>query len=255
MDQSQSIQRQFGAAAARYATSSYHQSSPDLVNMLQAVTLTGDEQVLDVGTGTGHTALAFAPQVASVIGLDMTEAMLVQARELAAQQRASNAEFELGDAMDLPYDAERFDLVTCRVCAHHFADVQKAVEEMVRVLRPGGRLLMVDSVSPEDSAEDTYLNCIELIRDPSHVRNYCVSQWQAMFEAAGLFFEYKGTWAAPLDFEDWVERMGTPEPERRQLRALFDRAPDQVRAGLGIRCGPRYGFDIPIAMLAGQRDS
>ncbi len=255
MDRSQSIQRQFGAAAARYATSSYHQSSPDLENMLKAVTLTGREQVLDVGTGTGHTALAFAPQVASVIGLDMTEAMLDQARELAVQQGASNANFELGDAMKLPYDSDRFDLVTCRVCAHHFADVQKAVEEMARVLRPGGRLLVVDSVSPEDPAEDTYLNCIELIRDPSHVRNYSVSQWKGMFEAARLSAEYKGTWAVPLDFEDWVERMGTPELERKQLRALFDRAPDLVRTGLGIRAGARYGFDIPIAMLAGRKDS
>jgi len=255
MDRSQSIQRQFGAAAARYATSTYHQSSPDLHHMLKAVTLTGREQVLDVGTGTGHTALAFAPRVASVIGLDMTEAMLVQARALAAEQGAGNADFELGDAMELPYDSSRFDLVTCRVCAHHFADVRKAVEEMARVLRPGGRLLVVDSVSPEDPAEDTYLNCIELIRDPSHVRNYSVSQWEELFGAAGLSAEHKGTWGVPLDFEDWVERMGTQELERAQLRALFDRAPDSVRTGLGLRGGERYGFDIPIAMLVGRKDS
>jgi ubiquinone/menaquinone biosynthesis C-methylase UbiE len=255
MNRSQSIQRQFGAAASRYATSRFHQSSPDLEHMLKAVPLTGREQVLDVGTGTGHTALAFAPQVASVIGLDMTEAMLVEARALAAEQRAINTDFELGNAMDLPYDSNRFDLVTCRVCAHHFADVRRAVEEMARVLRPGGHLLVVDSVSPEDPAEDTYLNCIELIRDPSHVRNYCVTQWKEMLEAAGLFAEYKGTWGAALDFEDWVERMGTGELERTQLRALFDRAPDRVRATLGIRSGARYGFDIPIAMLVGRKDS
>ena len=254
MDRSQTIQRQFGAAAARYATSSYHQSRLDFENMLRAVTLTGSEHLLDVGTGTGHTALVFAPRVASVIGLDMTEAMLAQARELAVKQGASNVVFELGDAMDLPYDSGRFDIVTCRVCAHHFADAQRAVEEMARVLRPGGRLLVVDTVSPEDPAEDTYLNCIELIRDPSHVRNYSVGQWKAMFEAASLSVEYIGTWAAPLDFEDWVERMGTPELERSQLRALFDRAPDQIRSGLGIRTGDLYGFEIPIAMLSGQKD-
>jgi SAM-dependent methyltransferase len=255
MDRSQSIQRQFGAAAARYAVSRYHQNAPDLENMLRAVDLSGREHVLDVGTGTGHTALAFAPQVASVIGLDMTEAMLEQARELAVAQGASNVEFELGDAMALPYDSNRFDIVTCRVCAHHFADVPKAIEEMARVLRPGGWLLIVDTVSPEDPAEDTYLNCIELIRDPSHVRNYSVSQWVAMLAAVGFAAEYKGTWGVPLDFEDWVERMGTPELERSQLRALFDRAPDQVRSGLAIRAGERYGFDIPIAMLAGRMES
>ncbi len=253
MDRSQSIQRQFGAAAERYATSSYHQRSPDLENMLKAVTLSGSEQVLDVGTGTGHTALAFAPQVGSVIGLDMTEAMLAQARELAVQQGASNVSFELGDAMELPYDSDRFDLVTCRVCAHHFADVQRAVAEMARVLRPEGRLLVVDTVSPEDPAEDTYLNCIELIRDPSHVRNYSVAQWMGMLEAVGLAAEYRGTWAVLLDFDEWVTRMGTPELEQSELRALFDRAPDLVRKGLGIRSGDYYGFEIPIAMVEGHK--
>jgi ubiquinone/menaquinone biosynthesis C-methylase UbiE len=252
MDRSQSIQQQFGAAAARYAASRYHQTSADLEAMLAAAASKPNLRVLDVGTGTGHTALAFAERALEVVGIDLTPAMLEQARSLAAERGAANVRFELGDAMALPFEDSCFDLVTCRVCAHHFADPQTALGEAARVLRPGGELLLVDSVSPEDPASDTYLNCIELIRDPSHVRNYSVLQWQAMLRDAGLGAEWLATYSIALDFDDWVERMGTPQRERAELRALFERAPDQVRASLGIRSAEPYGFQIPIALFRGR---
>lgn len=214
MDRSQAIQKQFGAAAGRYTTSSYHTVAPDLDGMLAATELCGRERLLDVGTGTGHTALAFAPHVAEVVALDLTPAMLDEARGLASQRGVANVRFEPGDAMALPYPDASFDVVTCRVCAHHFSDPAAAVREAARVLRGDGTLLLADSVSPEDPAQDTFLNCIELLRDPSHVRNYTVSQWRAMLAAAGLEAECLHVWGVPLEFEDWVDRMRTPEAAR-----------------------------------------
>jgi len=251
MDRNQSIQRQFGAAADRYRVSRYHQDAPDLDAMLAAVTLRGDERLLDIGTGTGHTALAFAPRVGEAVGLDLTPAMLEQARSLAEERGVANARFEQGVAEALPYPDASFDLVTCRVCAHHFRDVGAAVGEAARVLRPGGQVLWVDSISPEDPAQDTFLNCIELLRDPSHVRNYAVSQWVALFAAAGLTAEHRATWPVPLDFEEWTERMRTPDLPRTQLRALFDSATDAIREAFRVRTEP-YGFDIPIALLRAE---
>ena len=247
------IQQRFGAAAARYAESDYHGAGPDLAAMLEAARLRGDERVLDVGCGAGHTALRFAPRVAEVVAVDLTEAMLEQARALAAARGLANVRCERGDAHALAYPEASFDVVTCRVCAHHFARPERAVREAARVLRPGGRFVLVDSVVPDDAAQDTFLNAIEWLRDPSHVRNHAVAQWLAWMRDAGLEAEWRETFRLDLDLEAWGSRIGTPAPRVALLRELLEGAVAEVRAGLGVRGGERAGFEIPIALFLGLR--
>ncbi len=251
------IQNLFGAAAARYAASDYHAAGPDLAAMLEAASLRGDERVLDVGSGAGHTALAFAPHVREVVGLDLTQAMLDEARRLASVRGIANLRLERGDAMALPYPDACFDLVTCRQCAHHFERPERALREAARVLRPGGRLVLVDSVAPEDPAQDTFLNAIELLRDSSHVRDHAVSRWLGLFDEAGLAGECLRAWRLTIDFDDWVERMATPPAVVAVLRGMLADATDGVRAGLGVRSGEEAGFEMPIALflatLVGER--
>lgn len=248
MNRNESIQKQFGATAERYRTSSYHSDAPDLDALRQAARLQGTEKVLDIGTGTGHTAIAVAAGAAQVTGLDLTPAMLDQARDLARERGLDNVRFDEGDAQAMSYADDSFDLITCRVCAHHFADPVAVVAETARVVRPGGRVLWVDSMAPDDPAQDTFLNSIELLRDPSHVRDYSVVQWQQMFAESGLRATVEGQWATDLPFDDWTRRMRTPEPEQLVLRRLFDGATEHIQAAFRVRTSP-YGFDIPIVML------
>jgi len=247
MELNDSIQRQFSAAASAYVVSPVHKGGPDLEAMLE---LAGDPsglRVLDVGTGAGATALAFAARGAQVVALDLTPAMLETTRRQAEERGISSLETRLGDAAELPFADASFDFVTCRVCAHHFGRPRQAVGEMARVLRPGGRILLIDSISPEDPAQDTFLNAIELLRDPSHVRNYRVSEWLDWFGELGLASGHVRTFPTFLDFDNWTERMNTPEPERAQLRRLMDGAPSEVR--LAFEIGDRHDWRIPLALF------
>lgn len=253
MDIKESVQSQFGPVAANYATSSVHAAGPDLAAMLAAANLRGDERVLDAGCGAGHTALTFAPRVAHVIGVDLTLAMLAQAKRLAAERKLTNAEFERGDVERLPYPDASFDLVTSRYSAHHYPHPIAALREFVRVLKPGGALLLVDVVSPDAPATDTFLNTIELLRDPSHVRDHTADQWSAMFGAAGFEAEQLQSWPLRLEFESWVTRMNTPFLAITQIRALVDGAPREVRAQLAIEGESNYSFTVGTVLMRGRK--
>jgi ubiquinone/menaquinone biosynthesis C-methylase UbiE len=250
MDVQESVRRQFGPVAAAYATSSVHTGGPDLAAMLEAASLRGDERVLDVAAGAGHTALAFAPRVASVVAVDLTEAMLATGRRLAEEQGITNATFTQADAEHLPFPDNAFDLVTCRYAAHHFPRPAAVAREWARVLKPEGRLLLVDVVSPDDPATDTTLNAAEVLRDPSHVRDHTVAQWFAMLEAAGFVVEELGLFPLRLQFASWTERMRTPEPAAAQIRALFAGAPESVRDALMIEDDGT--FTCPVVLMRGR---
>ncbi|HEY4668818.1 MAG TPA: methyltransferase domain-containing protein [Tepidiformaceae bacterium] len=243
------VRRQFGAAAAAYATSAVHASGPDLRALVEAARLTGTERVLDMGHGAGHTAIAVAARAASVTAVDLTPEMVEVATALARERGATNATFEVADVANLPFPDGSFDLVTNRLSAHHYPAPQQSLREALRVLRPGGRLLLIDTVAPEDPALDTWLNAVELLRDGSHVRDWRASEWVSMLRAAG----FEGVtvlerWGIPLDGADWVKRMQTPPTKVAMLRELVAEATPRVRAAFEVRNEP-WGFSIPFALF------
>ena len=253
LDLGESIRRQFGAAAANYAASGVHTGGPNLDAMLERASLRGDEHVLDVGCGAGHTALAFAPHVAEVVALDMTQEMLDEAARLARQRGLANVAFQHGFAEELPFPDGSFEIVTSRFCAHHYADPARATREAARVLHAGGRYLLVDCIALEDPVQDTYLNALEVLRDPSHVRDASVSQWFAMFAAAGLAQTLVARWKLRLEFEPWLARIGTPRSLAEGIRSLMDAAPREVREALELSEATGYDFTIPVALIEGLR--
>jgi ubiquinone/menaquinone biosynthesis C-methylase UbiE len=187
MSTPESLARQiFAERAAFYTTSAAHKDPQVLARLVALADPKPDWQALDVATGTGHTAFAFAPYVAGVIGTDLTPEMLDEARKLQAQLGITNVEFRVADAHNLPFEAGTFDLVTSRRAPHHFSDIARALREMRRVLRPGGRLAIDDRSVPEDDFADSFMNQIDLYHDRSHVRQYRPSEWQRMLAEAGF---------------------------------------------------------------------
>lgn len=242
------VQHNFGAAARDYVTSSYHANGPDLRALVAAANLGGADRVLDCGTGAGHTALAMAAGASEVVGIDITEEMVSQASDLARARGVTNVRFELANATALPYADGCFDIVTNRQSCHHYGDLEAALAETARVLQPGGRFLLVDSIAPEDAAQDTFLNTVELLRDASHVRNRTVSEWLRLLRARSFEPEVLDRYPIPLDGADWVARMRTPPAKVEMIRTLFSEADEAARRTFEIRDEP-WGFSIPGALI------
>ncbi|MFP6624158.1 MAG: methyltransferase domain-containing protein [Myxococcota bacterium] len=250
------VRQTFGRAAANYAVSSTHVGGPDLEAMLVASGLDTAHpgRLLDIGTGAGHTAFAFAPRIAQVEALDLTQEMLEQVERGARARGLTNIHCQLGDAEALPYPDDSFDFVTSRLCAHHFQDVRAFVGEVARVMQPAGTFLLEDSMAPEEAALDAFFNTFELLRDPSHIRNYAGSEWQAMLGEVGLASERLGEWMLEQEFETWTQRIGTSEPATAELRELFEGAGTRAREAFAIALegGRVASIGIPSVLLRAQ---
>lgn len=212
-------QAQFGRTAAAYVTSAGHARGAELAEMVAyAETVFGTLEgrtVLDVATGGGHTALAFARAGASVTATDLTPEMLAAAEAFIGTD--AGVVFQAASAEALPFAAETFSIVTCRIAAHHFADPGRFVREAARVLEPGGLLLLVDNVAPENDELDRLMNDIEAQRDSSHVRAYRIQEWTAIFTAAGLEPRVHSRWWTVKPYREWMDRAGASEDVREAL--------------------------------------
>lgn len=213
------VRSQFGATAADYVASPGHRTGQDLQRLVEMADPTGTEDALDIATGGGHTALAIAPHVKSVVASDFTPQMLEAAREFITGQGVSNVTFEIADAENLPFEDASFDIVTCRIAPHHFGDVQSFCSEVARVLRPGGRFVLMDSISPDDDELDAFINELEWRRDTTHVRSYTVVEWQTFIEGAGLAVEQVEFVDRVHDYRTWTARSRMTD----EAKAALDR--------------------------------
>ncbi len=233
-DLKSSVQSQFDRVAANYRTSTVHAQGAEFAEMRALAALRGDERVLDAGCGAGHTAVNFAPHVAEVVALDFTASMLGQVNQLANDKGLTNVVTQLGDVEQLPFDDAHFDLVVSRYSAHHWPHPQQAVREFRRVLKPGGQVLLADVVGFDDPTCDTFLNAVELLRDPSHVRDFTPAEWIGFFQNAGYAADVAYEWRLFIDFISWTERMDTPQLNVAAIRQLLGGASSEIRSAMQI---------------------
>jgi ubiquinone/menaquinone biosynthesis C-methylase UbiE len=225
---SRTSQEQFDRQAPHYNEQWNAWSGDSLAWLIGRARPRPTDAVLDVATGAGFTAVAFAPLVAEVIGLDVSTGMLREAQERARAAGVANLTFETGAAESLPFPAGRFDIVVCRLAAHHFLSVPQFVAEAYRVLRPGGRLLVSDTGEPDDAPEvDAWHNHLEILRDPSHVRNYTPAEWRGFVATAGFAIEEVAQVHESVcgTMRAWIEKGGCDQQAAAEVRRLILEAP------------------------------
>jgi ubiquinone/menaquinone biosynthesis C-methylase UbiE len=207
------------------------------------------DTVLDVACGPGLLACAFAPVVREVTGVDVTPAMLQQARELQLAKGIHNVTWDLAEAPPLPYVDGRFSIVTCRFSFHHMLDPLAVLVEMRRVCTGGGRVVVAD-LSPEPAKADAF-NAAERLRDPSHVRAMPPHELGELFHRAGLREHRRESYRLEGELEDLLSR-SFPEPGGAiRLRHIY--ADSLANDALGIeirRDGDRLQFGLPVTMIA-----
>lgn len=249
------VRQQFGTHASAYATSAVHAQGESLARLTDLTQPQRDWIVLDVSTGAGHTALAFAPFVARVVATDLTPQMLDAARRLAIERKIDNVTFTPADAHGLPFDDATFDLVTNRIALHHYPDARKAVREMARVCKPRGIVALVDNVVPSHEQAAIYINQFEQLRDPSHHAAHPLSRLEAFFADAGLTVEHRERLTKEMEFGPWAKRMGAGPDTMATLRRLLLDAPDGVREVLVPRLdGERLFFTLTEAVIIGRKE-
>jgi ubiquinone/menaquinone biosynthesis C-methylase UbiE len=250
------VQRQFGVHAERYATSPVHARGQSLRRMLALTDPQPGDRLLDVAAAAGHTAMQFASHVGRVVAVDLTPETIAVARRLAEERSVDNVIFVRTDAEQLPFPANAFDLVTCRLALHHMPDAGHAVAEMARVCCESGQVALADNVVPDNPDTAAWINTFESIRDPSHYRLLSLDAMTDMFEHAGLDIVARETLYKEMDFQGWAWRMDVPAAVQARLRTTLLGAPPAVRRWLNpVERDGGLVFNLIEAVIVGRKPS
>jgi ubiquinone/menaquinone biosynthesis C-methylase UbiE len=247
----QTVQSQFDPRADAYLRSAVHSAGPDLerAKALVAQAVASAAHAVDIGCGGGHLSFALAPHVARLVALDPSPGMLAAVSKTAASRGLSQIETRQANAESLPFADGAFQLVCTRYSAHHWTRLGAAVEELARVLAPGGHALIIDTLGEEDPLVDTFMQSLELLRDPSHVRNRSRAEWRSLWRSAGLAELEHAQWPTRLEFASWVQRMRTPADRVAVIRSLQDGAPREVRQALQIEADGSFTIQTGLFWL------
>lgn len=205
-----------------------------------------NEVGLDLACGPGTFTMVLARKAKRVFGLDLTPALLERARRRASKEGLSNVNLICGDAPALPFRDGTFAFATCGFSFHHMSDPRRALEELARVLQPGGRLAVVDLYVPDEADPETH-NGIERARDASHTRTLQRGAFPKIIEAAGFRIQASEILERPRLFSEWLRIAGwVPCDEAsRETRRLMEATLTNDAGGFHPRLLPATAGNEP----------
>ncbi len=250
------VRESFTTQAKAFAANPWVTDEERIRRLVAAARLKGDERVLDIATGPGYIAEAFARAAREVIGVDLTAAMLAIGEERTKERRISNVSFRIGDVQNLPFDKEEFDVVVSRLALHHMQNPAQVVREMTRVCRLGGTVLVEDIHGSEHPERAAYQDHWEKLRDPSHVRVLPISELLRLFREAGLETDRVSTFEDLCpEVERWLATTQVPPEDAAEVRRLLEE--DRLHDLSGTRpfqdATGHLHFHARTATLTGRR--
>ena len=247
-----SIISQFTKQAVPFAQMSQHSNQYGLSLMLKLSDPKHDDTVLDVACGPGIVACEFAKVVSHVVGIDLTPAMIEQAKRLQKEKDLRNIDWRIGDVSNLAFEDNSFSLIVTRYSLHHMINPNKVIEEMSRVCKPGGRILIVDVTPPEDKKKA--YNYVEKLRDPSHAGAMTLIEIKDMVEAIGLYNIKTESQDLEMNLESLLSS-SFPNPENKnKIILLFKK--DISEDNLGMKSYLRDNkiqFFFPVSFIIASK--
>jgi ubiquinone/menaquinone biosynthesis C-methylase UbiE len=245
---------QFTRQATLFSTAAPITNEGALKMIIEAARPGPEDTVLDVACGGGIVVCAFAPHVREATGIDMTPAMLEQARKLAAEKGLANVAWRQADVGSLPYADAAFTIVVTRFAFHHFADPLAVLREMVRVCAPGGRIVVVDTCASEDPAKAAEFNRLEKLRDPSHARSLTLTELKSLFATVGLAEPQQSSYELRDEVRNLLARSFPNPGDEPEIIEMFRASAADDRLGVPIRLeGEKIHYAYPVTILAAER--
>lgn len=243
---------QFSLQAASFARLPSHEAATQL--LLDEAGVTAASEVLDVACGPGMVACAAARRARRATGIDLTPAMIDQAKVLQARLGLANLEWHVGEATALPFEAAGFDALTTRYSMHHIADPDLALAEMMRVARPGARIAIADMVLARE--QGAAYDRMERLRDPSHVRTLTREGLIALAVGAGLRDIRCANYLFTVTL-DLLLKSSFPRPgDAGRVRAMFEADVGANRMGLSLsRQNGGIELTYPVVIVSGTKPS
>jgi ubiquinone/menaquinone biosynthesis C-methylase UbiE len=213
-----------------------------------------EDTLLDVACGPGLVVCAFAKVVKHATGIDLVPAMIEHAKGLQREKKLTNVTWQVGDIRPLPYPDASFSVVASRYAFHHFLDPLLVMQEMKRVCKPGGKVVMIDVMTSPDPRKAAAYDRAEKLRDPSHTRALPLTEMESLFQQVGLSVPRKTFYKVEADLEDNLQRSFPNPGDADKLRQMFVESLDDDGLGVGAhRVGDKIRFAYPIAVLVAER--
>lgn len=229
------VQEQFRRQAEVYANMPVVTDSK-LLDFIVSISGVGKaDRVLDLASGPGFVAMAFAPHCARVVGIDATDRFVQRARAEAWRRGLTNVSFVVGNAERMAFPAESFDIAVCRFAFHHFPRPAEVVAEIGRVTRPRATVVILDMLASEDPAQAEYHNRLERLCDPSHARALPASEFEQIFAGQRFGVVYKQTRKTTFNMEEWITHGAPSRENTARIVELMEAAIEGDKAGLRVR--------------------